>query len=39
MKSRCKVTLYIDINVAEMSVMMSTLGNLPEPLKKDARNT
>ena len=37
-KSRSKAKLYIGINVAGLGVMMSTLGNLPEPLKKDTRN-
>ena len=39
MKWRSRVTSYIGIDVARPNAMMSILGNLPGPLKKDSKNT
>ena len=39
MKLRNKAISYIGINEAGLNVMMNTLGNQPEPLKKDTKNT
>ena len=38
-KLRNKATSYTGTNVAGLNAMMSTLGNQPEPLKKNIKNT
>ena len=36
---RNRAASYISTNVAGLNVMMNTLGNQPEPLQKDTKNT